>query len=239
VDNGYSPLLSLLTAAFEIGAAIWVLRGPGERRFLRTVAAILVVLAGYQLAEVVVCANPERLFWSRLAFCDIVWLPPLGLALLVNYAGAVPAWVRRVVQASFVYAAVMCVWVFLDPANISGTVCSTVLAMYRHDALAFHIVYGGFYEVGMLALIIGPGVVMRGMDDPRRRALLADLQFGVVGFVFPAFITQISWKAIDPALPSLMCHYAIVLAFFLVRSVHRERRFEARDSSSLGAPKDA
>ena len=230
MENGYSPLLSLLTAAFEIGAAIWVLRGPGEKRFLRKVALLLVVLAGYQLAEVVVCSQPENLFWSRLAFCDIVWLPPLGLSLLADYSSPVPNWARRVVQGSFVYAAAMCVWVFVDPANISGTVCSTVLAMYRHDALAFHIVYGGFYEAGMLALIIVPSIVMRGADDQRRRALLADLQLGVVGFVFPAFITQISWKEIDPAIPSLMCHYAIVLAFFLVRSVARERRYESSSS---------
>ena len=227
MTNGYSPTLSLITAAFEIGAALWVLRGPGDLGFLRRVSTLLVVLAGYQLAEVFVCANPENLLYAKLAFCDIVWLPPLGLSLLAYYAEPVRPWVRHVVRGSFVYAGAMCVWVFVDPANITGTVCSTVLAMYKHDALAFHFVYGGFYEAGLLALIIAPSIIMKKLEDPRRRALMADLQLGVVGFVFPAFITQISVKSIDPAIPSLMCHYAIVLAIFLVVSVRRERRLDA------------
>jgi hypothetical protein len=40
----------------------------------------------------------------------------------------------------------------------------------------------------------------------------------------PAFITQIIWRDLDPSLPSLMCHYAIILAIFLVRASLREQR---------------
>jgi len=59
----------MVTAAFEIGAAVWVLRGPGRRAILRTTAAILLFLAGYQIVEVAICSvAPGYGFLPRLAF---------------------------------------------------------------------------------------------------------------------------------------------------------------------------
>ncbi len=94
----YSPVLAMVTAAFEIAAAVWVLRGPGRRAILRTTAAILVFLAGYQIVEVAICsAAPGYGFLPRLAFMVVSWLPPLGIllvALLLGPARPSGAWVR-------------------------------------------------------------------------------------------------------------------------------------------------
>lgn len=218
------PWLSLATAAFEIGAAVWVLRGPGRTAVVRLTALLLVVLAGYQLAEVWVCADPDALVRARLAFCDIVWLPTIGLSLLCAYRGGPSDRVRWLLRACYAYCGVLCVWVLVDPSFVSGTVCSTILATFSHDATLFHIAYGAFYEAGLLALLLGAAVVMRGCEDPVQRAQVADLQMGTLAFVVPAFLTQIVWKTLDPALPSLMCHYALLLAVFLVRATLRERQ---------------
>ncbi len=118
----------------------------------------------------------------------------------------------------------LCVWVLVDPTFVSGTVCSTVLATFRHDAQLFHYAYGGFYEMGLLALMLSGTVVMKRVESPLARHHAADLQMGTILFVVPAFITQLIWRDLDPSLPSLMCHYALILALFLVRAALREQR---------------
>lgn len=54
----YSPILAGITGAFEVLAAMYTLTGPGRKRILRPVGLILLLLAGYQFAELAVCANP-------------------------------------------------------------------------------------------------------------------------------------------------------------------------------------
>lgn len=224
MENGYLPWLSLATAAFEIGAAIWVISGPGRRPVVRWTALLLVVLALYQLAEVVVCANPDHRLRSQLAFCDIIWLPSISVTLLFHYHGNVTGWPRTILRVSYLYCAGICGWVLTHPDLFTGTVCSTVLATYHHDAMGFQLVFGLFYQAGMFAMLLAPLAVMRRSDDPVTRSHAADIQMGAIGYIVPALLTQYFWKTLDPSLPSLMCHYALILAIFLVRASVRERR---------------
>ncbi len=227
MDNGYLPWLSLATAAFEIAAAVWVITGPGRRGFVRFTALLLVVLAGYQLAEVWVCANPDHVLRSQLAFCDIIWLPSLSISLLCQIHGGAPRWVRVLLRLSYVYCGGVCVWVLTHPEPFIGTICSTVLATFQRGSMGFQLAFGGFYEATMFAMLVGAAAVMKRNPDPIARAHAADLQIGSIGFIVPALLTQVVWRSLDPSLPSLMCHYALVLAIFLVRASLRERRSRA------------
>ena len=224
MENGYLPWLSLATAAFEITAAVWVLTGPGRRGIVRWTALLLTVLAGYQLAEVWVCANPDHILRSQLAFCNIIWLPSISASLLCQYNGGAPRWVRILLRLSYLYCAGICVWVLTHPDPFIGTICSTVLATFQRGSMGFQVAFGGFYEAGMFAMLLGAASVMKRSDDPITRAHAADLQMGSIGFIVPAFLTQVAWRSLDPSLPSLMCHYALILAFFLLRAAVREQR---------------
>lgn len=221
--TGYSPALSILTAAFEIALVVVALRSRGRRSVLRPVAGLLLVLAVYQLLEVAVCSRPDDLLLARLAFCDVVWLPPLGQWLILQCSPSPPRWLHRVVIGFFVGAGLLCVWVLADSSFLVGTVCSTVFATYEHGT-PFHHVYGVFYEVGMGGTIVGAAIAMVHTADQDGRRHLADLQLGILGFMIPALFTQLVWKELDPSLPSIMCHYALVLAVLLGRVIRRERR---------------
>jgi len=229
--NGYSPALSLITAAAEILLAVVALRSDGRRRVLRPVAALLFMLAGYQLIEALVCTRPEDLLFARLAFCDVVWLPPLGQWVVLSCGPPAPRWVRRIVGGFFAGGAVLCVWVLADQSFVVGTVCSTVFATYEHGT-PFHHVYGAYYHVGLGGMIVGAAYAMVHSTDAGDRLNLADLQIGTLGFMVPALVTQLTWKAMDPSLPSIMCHYAVVLAAFMVRIILRERRRAAGGDGS-------
>jgi hypothetical protein len=235
----YSPVLALATALFEVGVAVWALRGPGDRSIVRTTAAILFLLAGYQVVEVAVCANaaaPGAL--PRLAFLDVTWLPPLGLVLVAQLhrprSRVFHAAGRTMLAAALGIAA----WIALDRSFATASVCSAVYARYMHVMPQFGI-YAGFYWVGLFGMVVFSGYGAKTSVDPHRRRLLAQVLFGTVGFVVPAVI--VSWFAptASGALPSIMCHFALVLAVFLARMIALERRQTGRAESPSAAHEPA
>ena len=233
LENGYSPLLSLFTAAFELGAAAWVLRLGLDAKVRNLLVGLFVILAGYQLAEIWVCNAPEDAFRARVAFCDVTWLPVLGLELVAVFAGLKSALWKGVLRFQWAFALGLCAWMMLDQSFVIGTVCSTVVATYLHGT-PFHNVFGGWYESLMFAIVIGAGVGMVRSDSVRTRANLLDFQIGILGFTIPAFLAQLILKKLDPSLPSLMCHFALILAVFMVRIAWRESR-HVQGSAGAGA----
>jgi hypothetical protein len=221
----YSPVLAIVTGVLEVAAVVYALSGPGRKRILRPVGAILLFLAGYQFAEVAVCARPAVPLFSRLAYLVITWLPPLGLWLAaVLDAGRVRA--LRTVAAFYAAAAAgLCAWIAIDGGVIGRSVCETVLARYFPVA-PFEIAYGIFYHTGILGLVFGCGLALAQADDAVARKHLANLQLGVLGFVFPSLAVRLLFSGPGPGdpLPSVMCHFALVLALSLVALVARERR---------------
>jgi hypothetical protein len=219
----YSPILSIITAAFEIIAALLAWRARGRRRILRPVVATLLLLAGYQLIEVFVCNAPDNTFWARLAFADVVWLPPLGCLLVLRVAGSVrPVW-RHLVAWMFAGAAFWSVWVFFDPSFVTGTVCKAVIAMYVHPTHALEF-YGAFYHLGLWAMIVGGLRVMLRAPNEVDRHHAGDIVLGTVAFIILALMTEVVFPGARNATPSIMCHYALALALTLARLAHREHR---------------
>ncbi len=234
LENGYSPVLSLVTAAFELGAAGWIFTLAIDKRVRNLLIGLLVVLAGYQLAEIWVCASTDDPFRARLALVDVTWLPVLGLQLVAVFTGLKNALWVNLLRFQWAFAVGLCAWMMLDQSFVIGTVCSTVVASYMHDT-PFHHVFGGWYETLMFTIVIGAGVGMVRSASERARANLLDFQLGILGFTIPAFLAQLIMKDLDPSLPSLMCHFALILAVFIVRIARREARYE-RGELSDAAP---
>ena len=157
---GYSPLLSILTAAFEFIAAGIAFKARGRKRLLYPAGALFLLLAGYQIAEVAVCANPEKLLFSRLAFFDITWLPPLGLLLVSRLTAPRMKWMRPLSLTYFAAAAVLTGWIFFDASCITKSVCQVVIAGYQHSTL-FHLLYGIFYQSGLAVMVFAAAHVLR------------------------------------------------------------------------------
>lgn len=219
--NSYSPLLSIFTAAFEFLAAGIAFRSKGRRTFLYPAGTIFLLLAGYQIAEVAVCSHPERILYSQLAFFDITWLPPLGLWLTVSLISPRLKWLRTVSLLYFFAAAALSIWIFADPSCITKSVCQVVIASYSHSSL-FHILYGVFYQSGLALMVFSAGAGMAQTDASILRRHLANIQTGVLGFLLPSLYLRIIISEQDGLLPSVMCHFAVILALSLLALVLRE-----------------
>jgi hypothetical protein len=106
---------------------------------------------------------------------------------------------------------------------VSRSVCDLVLARY-FPSDPFDIIYAVFYQTGLLAIVFGAGAAMASAGDAVARKHLANLQLGVLGFIFPSLAVRILVAGPGDMLPSVMCHFSAILAASLVGLVVRERR---------------
>jgi hypothetical protein len=220
----YSPILGLATAAFEVVAAGWALTGPGRKDVVRITSAVLLLLAGYQITEVLICtAAPTYGFLPRLAFIDVTWLPPLGLLLCSRLFERRSRFVTGAAYAMLAAAGGIMVWIAVDPGFVSASVCSTVFARYSHAMPRFQ-VYAGFYWLGLLGMVGFSAYGAKAALDASGRRLFAELRTGSVGFIVPSLVVTWFVPTTQGALPSIMCHFALVLAAFLARLVAVERK---------------
>ena len=219
----YNPGLAVATGVFEFLAAGVVFFSPGRKRFLYPVGIILLILAGYQFAEVAVCANPQNHLYARLAFFEITWLPPLALWLIYQLSSAKNKWLMILPAMYFVTGLALLLWIFVDPSCITKSVCELVIARYIHPS-PFDLFYGIYFQSGLVLLVLWASAAMVHAADLVIRKHLANLQTGVLGVIFQSMAVRILMPESAGILPSVMCHFALILAVSLCFFIARERK---------------
>jgi hypothetical protein len=220
----YSPILSIVTAVFEIAAALWALTAKCKKAILLLSSALLFFLAGYQILEVIICANPQQhLFLSRFAFLWIALLPPVGLLLTGQFDPLRTKAVRLYSVLMFAVALAAGVWIMMDRAFVTRTVCSVVFARFSNPAPEY-LLYCIFYDSGLLGIVLLSWYGIVKGKDPVQRRMLKQILLGMLFFIIPSLITLPFLPENGGALPSVMCHYALLLAIFITRLIWLERR---------------
>ena len=225
----YSPILALVTGVLEAAGGAYALLGPGRKAILRPIAVLLFLLAAYQFAEVAVCSNPAALAYSRLAYVIITWLPACALRLVVTLDGRRSKVLRTAAVVYYAAAAALCIWILADHSLITRSICNLVLARY-FQATAFSIVYALFYQSGLLWMIFGSGAARAAARDAVARKHLTGLQMGVLGFMIPSIAVRVLTPGAGDILPSVMCHFAVIMAASLVAMAARERRLGGQET---------
>lgn len=222
----YSPILSITTAALEIGAAVWALRGPGRRYILQPTATILLFLAGYQIVEAIFCTNllpTTGQLLPRMAFVIVAWLPPTGLLLVARLYPTTSKTFHWYGYAMYAFCTLLVAGIVADRNFVSESVCMVVFARYTTPTTLNHF-YGFFYQAGLMSMLLisAFGVIL--CHNDHQRLLLGQVLLGCIGFIFPALVTVSVIPIAEEALPSILCHFALVLALFLIRLVNIERK---------------
>lgn len=220
----YSPGLAIATAIFEVTIAIWALRGPGRKPIIRTTSAILLLLAAYQLVEVLVCSRaPVYGFMPQMAFIVVTWLPPLGLLLIAQLSSTQAQINYAISYFMLAVAFSIVVWIAFDDRFVSDSVCNVVYAKYATPLPRFQI-YSWFYWLGLFGMVVLSALGVRNADDFGQQKLLRSVLLGSLGFIIPGVIVTRFVAPAEGALPSILCHFALVLAIFLARLINHERK---------------
>jgi hypothetical protein len=235
----YSPILGVATAGFEIVVAGWALMGlrrcQGEKHIVWTTSAILVFLAGYQIAEVAICADVAGAgFLPRLAFIIVTWLPPLGLLLIAQLRRPRSRTSYAAAYGLLAAAAGIVAWIAIDRSFATASVCNAVYAHYSHAMPRFRI-YAGYYWFGLFGMAAFSAYGAMACRDERRKRELALLCAGTLAFVLPSIVLSLYVPETRGALPSILCHFALLLAICLARLLVLERHAAPESDKQIAA----
>ncbi len=222
----YNPLLSIFTAALEIGGATWALRGPGRKPIIRTTASILLFLAGYQIVEAIFCTGMLPFtgsFLPRLAFIVVAWLPPMGVLLVARLYPTPSRVLHGYAYGLFLFCAALVAGIASNANFVSESVCLIVFARYTNPTPLYQ-TYGIFYQLGLMSMLIISAYGVTICDNRHPRLLLGQVLLGSLAFIIPSLAVVSVIPVANNALPSIRCHFALLLALFLMRLVSIERK---------------
>lgn len=213
----FSPPVMLATIIIEFGLLLYTLVRYKFTLAVKLVAAILLSLAMFQVAEFQTCGRAlgqGGMFWSRLGYVFITLLPPLGLHLIMALRKKKPTALNWV--ADILALALVAIFGLL-PNSIYYAVCGGNYVIFKLHA-GLGMVYG-FYYFGLL--FAGLIIAARAMHVTKGNnyAALLWMIIGYLVFLVPTGVVNMLNPETTQAIPSIMCGFAVIYALILVFAI--------------------
>lgn len=205
----------LATFIIEFGLAIYTIARYKMTTITRLAVAILLALAGFQLAEYMICGGLglTNVDWARAGYISITLLPALGVHMLVAISGKK---MPMLVAAAYATCLAFVAYYLLNLNSITNNACLSNYAVFHGDRFGSQL-YAGYYYGW---LMVGTYLAWHlGMQIPEKRRALHAMMIGYLVFILPTTFFNI----IDPntisGIPSIMCGFAVLLAIVISAKV--------------------
>lgn len=208
----------LATLIIEFSLAAYTLVRYKLDTIGRLVAACLISLATFQVAEYEVCTGhglgTEN--WSRLGFVAITLLPALGLHLLYVLAQKPD---RRIVRIGYATMTSFVVYFLTYASAFVGHKCTGNYVIFQ-VGVAPAIFYAAYYYGWLVTVIIlgNRWVKQLRMTSKKQRTRLEAIQSLVIGyllFLVPTAAANTVKPETRQGIPSIMCGFAVIFAVLL------------------------
>lgn len=223
----FSPPVMLATFLVEIFFAAYILWRYRMSTITRLVASVLVCLAVFQGTEYLLCGGigVNGGTWSRIGYVAISLLPPLGLHLAHAIAGKKS---RYLVPLAYISGAAFITYFIFGVQAISGHTCYANYAVFNtHSGVSW--LYGLYYYGWLLIGTLSAFNFARQAKKGTARALYA-FSAGYLSFIVPTTVFNLIDPSTVSGIPSIMCGFAVILAFILAIRVAPES-LQAKDPS--------
>ena len=205
----FSPPVMVATLIIELGLAIYTFFRYRRGLFGKVAAAILAVLALFQLAEYQVCDNQDAMFWSRLGLSAITLLPVLVLYLISLISKK-----EHFLKLGYVVVAIFLAFFLLAPKETISSLCGGNYVIFSGPDALYQF-YAAYY-FGFLMLGIWESV--EALNRTSRLIFHSVLKWIVVGylsFMLPMGIAYAIYPPARSAVASIMCGFAVTFALIL------------------------
>lgn len=215
----FSPPVMLATFVIEVIFAIYIVWRYRMTVTTRLVVAILAFLASFQGTEFLLCggAGFDGGLWSRIGYASITMLPPLGLHLVHAITGKKS---KLLVPFAYMSAAAFIAYFVSSTTALTGHTCYANYAVFEASSGAswvYALYYYGWLTTGVtLALLSAKDT------KPGIRSALRALAIGYLAFILPTTTVNLIEPETIAGIPSIMCGFAVILAFILVGKVAPE-----------------
>ena len=209
----FSPPVMIATCVTELLLLVYTLWRYHLNQLTRIVAALLTLLAIFQLAEFQVCTGSSYLAqWSHLGYVAITLLPPLGIHAICTIAGKKRS---PVVYAAYATGAAFIAYFALSAGALNGHQClgNYVIFQVNHSLTWLYAVYYfGWVLLGMFMSLY----FSKHAKEERQRQALYYFTFGYVAFLLPTTTMNLLARSTVHAIPSILCGFAVLLALVVV-----------------------
>lgn len=209
----------LATFLFELISAIYIVWRYHLNARSRLIVAVLLCLATFQASEYLLCGGfgVHAGLWSKIGHSSIALLPALGVHLIYNISQKTG---RYVVWAAYLCASVFVIYFAFLTQFISGATCYSNYAVFDTTSGAVPTFIYGLYYYGWLLYGVAISIIeAKKITNRRIKVALYSLAIGYASFIIPTTIANIIDPATIAGIPSIMCGFAVALAFVLVSSV--------------------
>ena len=220
----FSPPVMLATFLIESGLAAYVLHRYRKGQFAKVAAGILLLLAVFQLSEYQICTNANAIVWSRLGLVAITLLPILGLYLISLISHK-----QHFLRLGYAAAAVSVFLIILAPQDAISPFCAGNYVTFGGPEVVYRF-YAAYY-FGFLLIGIWESIEALNLSRSKRmHRILRWMVIGYLSFMLPMGIVYAFYEPARMAVASIMCGFALGLAFILALRIvpeYSKRSFPA------------
>ena len=225
----FSPPVMFATFFIEFGFAFYTIWRYKQSTIKKLVVATLFGLGTFQLSEYMLCGGLgiSNVDWARIGYMSITLLPAFGIHMVVTLAGKkMPA----LITTAYATCGAFVAFYLLGANSISHQACYSNYAVFSTSegvGLPFALYYYGWMIIGTwLAWFWGDQL-------PKRKKALRAMSIGYMAFILPTTFFNIIDPSTVSGIPSIMCGFAVLLAFILVLKVMpncQEAKLKVRDT---------
>jgi hypothetical protein len=205
----FSPAVMLATFIIEILLALYAYFRYKATLFSNLAVVIIILLASFQLAEYQICGQTNPLFWARIGFVIITFLPVLGLHLISLITNKL-----SYLKIGYIAMLLFVIIFALVPSSLTNATCGGNYIIFDSQQSLMWIY--GIYYFGFLFL--GLWEAFDYLQKKKSEAL-EWIMIGYIAFILPMGLVYIVSPSVRSAVPSVMCGFAIILALILALKV--------------------
>lgn len=216
----FSPEVMLATFIIEISLAIGVLIKSCWKNPRNSVLIILILLflASFQGIEYLICETSiDKILLGKLGFFSITLLPPLGIHLAYSLAQKNK---HPHILVPYLTAFILNVLFITSPLTVQNVVCHGNYVIFDLP-FVLHIVYSFYYQGFLLYGLMTAFNLSHHVNTETRAQRLRWLGVGYIVFMMPSAVLMLIAPETVRAVPSIMCGFALILAFILYFKIFR------------------
>ncbi len=210
----FSPEVMLTTFIVETILALSILIRYRLTAFGRAAAALLSLLAIFQLSEYQICVNSYPAVWMKVGLAAAAMLPIAGL-----YMISLVIHKNHFLKLGYILVIAYIVYFVFVPRAINRATCGGNYVIF-HASFPAYWFFGLYY---FIFLLLGIWESLEGIFAARQRAKITKvLTWFVIGystFMVPMFIIYVISENTRNAIASIMCGFAIIFAFIIALKI--------------------
>jgi hypothetical protein len=203
----------IATAVIEASLLLWlVLRRLWSPLFIQ-VLFTLFCLSVFQFVEYQTCTVGSNLMLVRLGMVAITFLPALGWHMVTMIAKS-----KVGVAMGYVLAGLISIMFLVVTQSVMQAKCTGNYVIIT-GALPIKDVFGLYYTFYLVAALLFGYNFLNHSKDHRRRLTMLWLMIGYLSFMLPMALVYLVSPQARAGVPSIMCGFAVLLAFILAFGV--------------------